>query len=151
MRKTAAQLSIGRLLASGVLEEVKGTQQYIIRHDIAATTTALAKPAAKPKIEFDADNRCWHNITRADFDSWREAYPAINVSLELKQAGCWLLANPANRKSNYAKFITNWLKRAQDRAPATGTRLSVVRPTGPNVRDIGRHAVARAMLAGGDD
>lgn len=51
---------------------------------------------------------------------WKKAYPAIDVLGEMAKAAAWLLANPKNRKSNYARFLSNWLSRAQDRAPAKG-------------------------------
>ena len=31
----------------------------------------------------------------------------------------WAKANPKNRKSNWRRFIANWLSRTQDKAPAT--------------------------------
>ena len=40
---------------------------------------------------------------------------------EIKAMEAWLLANPNNTKSNYERFITNWLKRAQDKAPRKDT------------------------------
>jgi hypothetical protein len=51
---------------------------------------------------------------------WVQAYPAVDVDGELAKASAWLLANPKNAKSNYAKFLNGWLSRAQDRAPAKG-------------------------------
>lgn len=49
--------------------------------------------------------------------SWRQAFPAIDVTLQVARAEAWLNANPANRKSNYERFLLNWLTRAQDGAP----------------------------------
>ncbi|EQD73873.1 hypothetical protein B1A_04736 [mine drainage metagenome] len=51
---------------------------------------------------------------------WRQAYPAINIEAELNRAAVWLIANPKNKKSNYARFIGSWFSKAQDRAPAIG-------------------------------
>ena len=48
---------------------------------------------------------------------WVKAYPAIEIDTELSQAASWLLANPKNAKSNYARFLVNWLSKAQDTAP----------------------------------
>lgn len=53
-------------------------------------------------------------------DVWRKAYPAVDIDIEVSKAAAWLAANPKNRKSNYARFLTNWLARAQDKAPAQG-------------------------------
>lgn len=48
---------------------------------------------------------------------WGSAYPAVNLDVELSRASAWLIANPKNAKSNYARFLTNWLSKAQDKAP----------------------------------
>lgn len=50
-------------------------------------------------------------------DRWVKAYPAVNLDVELSKASAWLMANPKNAKSNYARFLTNWLCKAQDKAP----------------------------------
>src|SRR6267143_272535 len=47
---------------------------------------------------------------------WRQAYPALDVSAELRRAFAWVQANPKHRKSNWQRFLVNWLARAQDRA-----------------------------------
>ena len=53
--------------------------------------------------------------------AWRKAYPAVEIESEVAKAAAWVMANPKNRKSNYARFLTGWLSRAQDRAPARGS------------------------------
>lgn len=53
---------------------------------------------------------------------WAKAYPAISVDVELSKASAWLIANPKNAKSNYARFLTNWLTKAQDKAPRATTK-----------------------------
>lgn len=50
-------------------------------------------------------------------DHWLKAYPAVSMDVELSKASAWLMANPKNAKSNYARFLTGWLSKAQDRAP----------------------------------
>lgn len=50
--------------------------------------------------------------------SWRKAYPAVDVDAEVAKAYAWALANPKNRKENWARFLVNWLGKAQERAPA---------------------------------
>jgi hypothetical protein len=47
----------------------------------------------------------------------RQAYGAVDPVAEVKRAGAWLAANQANRKKNGTKFLTNWVGRAQERAP----------------------------------
>ncbi len=74
----------------------------------------------KKKINFDFDKEIWENITDKDKNSWREAYPACNIELEIKQMKEWLLSNPDKRKTLYRKFITNWFKRSQDKGGTRG-------------------------------
>lgn len=50
-------------------------------------------------------------------DMWARAYPALDIQGEVHRAHAWTLANPANRKSNWHRFLVGWLKREQDRAP----------------------------------
>lgn len=59
----------------------------------------------------------FENLTGEQVHIWIETYPAINVAGEIKKAAAWLDANPKNRKSDYKRFLNNWLCRAQDRAP----------------------------------
>ena len=65
-------------------------------------------------IDFDFQNRKWLNIKIEDKSGWLAAYPACDIELELCKMREWLLANPAKRKSNYRRFIVNWLSKTQD-------------------------------------
>jgi hypothetical protein len=71
------------------------------------------------QVRFDADAGTFEVPDQIRV-KWDEAYPATNVTTELAKAASWLLANPKNAKSNYARFLTNWLARAQDRAKPMG-------------------------------
>lgn len=75
-------------------------------------------PSAVNAIAFDGTT--WLN-TDKHFLLWQKAYPAIDLKTELSKAAAWLIANPKNTKSNYARFLTNWFTRAQDRAPTTNS------------------------------
>lgn len=55
-------------------------------------------------------------VPPAILDQWRAAYPAVAVALELQRAFAWVRANPKHRKSNWHRFLVNWLARTQDRA-----------------------------------
>ena len=71
--------------------------------------------AGKPdKILWSPENG-WQNITDHHRQAWAKAYPACDIDRQLAQMHAWLLANPTKRKVNNARFITNWLKREQDR------------------------------------
>jgi hypothetical protein len=78
-------------------------------------------------VRFDPSSIAFVGITPAMFEAWKLAYPAVNVKNELAKAASWLQANPKNRKSQYTRFIVNWLSRAQDRAPAMGAKQGVAK------------------------
>lgn len=67
-------------------------------------------------------NLKWEGIGEGDIASWKDAYPACDIDLELKRMLVWLKANPKKAvKSNYRRFITNWLSRTQDKGGTKGT------------------------------
>jgi hypothetical protein len=76
-------------------------------------------------------------------DNWRKAFPALDVENQIERAELWLNANPANRKSNYERFLLNWLTRAQDSAP----RVNAQRMT-PAPAATGRRPVHPSWYAG---
>lgn len=56
----------------------------------------------------------------ADVEVWTEAYPAVDVELALRQAGAWCKSETKRgRKSDYRRFLNEWLRRQQD---SGGTR-----------------------------
>ena len=68
------------------------------------------------KIRYDFEESLWYGITDEQVALWGEAYPAVDVDLELRQMGEWCKAAGAKgRKNNWRAFITNWLKRQQDK------------------------------------
>jgi len=78
------------------------------------------KSATANKIDFDRTKNRFINISDNDMTLWSEAYPACDIELELKQMSVWILsAGSKGHKSNWRKFITNWLQRSQDKG---GTR-----------------------------
>jgi hypothetical protein len=96
------------------------TQPHLDPEPPTPTPTPSAKKrgsVAKPTIEFTGE--AFTGI-EAFAPSWAAAFPAVDVPTELAKATVWLIANPANKKSNYARFLANWLTKAQERAPARG-------------------------------
>jgi len=67
-------------------------------------------------FDYDGDARI-HGITKQQLDLWKENFPAVDVDTELKSASAWLDGNRKNRKTDVKRFLVNWLKRQQDRAP----------------------------------
>lgn len=75
--------------------------------------------APSGKVSLSADGE-WVGISDPLMAKWKQAYPALSLDAELSKAAAWIIANPKNKKSNYARFLTNWLARAQDKAPKQG-------------------------------
>lgn len=71
-------------------------------------------------------------VTEHQRSVWSTTYPAVDVVQELRKARAWLEANPRNMKTiqGMPRFLTTWLSRTQDRAPAqrqqTAARRSFV-------------------------
>ena len=85
-----------------------------------------AKPQSEPKppkMRLNLDIWQWENITDEDRRLWTAAYPACDIDAELAKMVMWCRANPAKgHKSNWGKFVTNWLSRSQDKG---GTKKAV--------------------------
>lgn len=88
------------------------------------------KEQNRKNILFDPATEKLGGVTETDKQTWKEAYPACNITTELKRMEVWLVANPTKRKKNYRRFITNWLARNQERG---GTRGSTRSHRGPNI------------------
>ena len=63
-------------------------------------------------INFNNQTFKFENIPKEKLNKWKEAFPLLNVEVELKKMEAWLTANPKNKKVNYERFIVNWLGRA---------------------------------------
>lgn len=87
-----------------------------------ATPGGSARKPAHP-VTFDPATGSFFGLNGDHFGRWSRAYPAVDVEAEVLRAAAWVEANPANRKSNYLRFITNWLSRAQDKAPRVATAV----------------------------
>jgi len=66
----------------------------------------------------------WEGIGEGDKKAWEEAYPACDVEIELKKMAEWLKANPTKKKSNYRRFINNWLSKRQDEGGTKGRPIA---------------------------
>ena len=54
-------------------------------------------------------------IPDSDIAEWMEAYPAVDIEGELRRAKQWLISNPAKKKKQFRRFITNWFGRCQEK------------------------------------
>lgn len=68
------------------------------------------------KVLFDQTTGTFSGLNGRE-ELWAKAYPAVNVEQEILRAAAWLASNPKNKKSDYLRFLNNWISRAQDRAP----------------------------------
>lgn len=75
-----------------------------------------AAKVRKARIEFDQENAQLTGITDELRGHWAAAYPLVNIDAEITRAAVWLFTNPDRRKQNYARFLTNWFSRSQERA-----------------------------------
>ena len=83
--------------------------------DISASASASASSSSS-NISFDLSSLSWCGISDDDVKGWKEAYPACDIKIELAKMKEWVLSNKAKgKKSNWRRFITNWLSRSQDR------------------------------------
>ena len=102
----------------GELPEDSGitpTEVKLREGKLRAASSGPAGSGPETKLSFDFDTHSWVNITDGDLEGWAQTFPAVDVDAELRKMGSWLEANPTKRKSNYRRFIHNWLSRAQDR------------------------------------
>jgi hypothetical protein len=55
-------------------------------------------------------------ITADLHQEWKIAYPACNIDRQLADMHQWLMSNPAKaKKTNWRQFVTNWLRKQQNR------------------------------------
>ena len=73
------------------------------------------KKRGAPKLAYDEENECITGITEKRWQKWEAAFPAVNVRLAVQQATVWLVSNPEQRKQNYSRFLTNWMKSDQEK------------------------------------
>lgn len=102
----------------------KHTEKTNAKTNAPSVTTPLAREEKRreevnpsvshEKIVFDGIN--FQNIN-GQYEVWKAAYPAVNLEAEMAKAAAWILANPKNKKSNYARFLNSWFSKAQDSAP----------------------------------
>jgi hypothetical protein len=75
----------------------------------------------------------WCGVSDSHLERWAEAFPAVDLDMQLAKMTAWLIANPAKAKRKlWARFITNWLSRTQERGgdiKSNPVQQQAVRPT----------------------
>lgn len=95
--------------------KVKESKEENSKEDnIAPTSSRSLEP--KSKIIFNFENEKWEGYTSEDLELWGKAYPACNIKIEFAKMKAWILAAGAKgHKSNWKRFVNNWLNNCQDR------------------------------------
>ena len=65
---------------------------------------------------------------------WQQAFPGVDVELELRRMITWCDANPKKKKTRRGadKFINGWLERAQNRGSNYTSRMQAGEEVGDN-------------------
>jgi hypothetical protein len=66
--------------------------------------------------KYDYATHTWLNIPEETVALWIERFPALNIKQELNKMATWLDTHTKNKKTDFDKFIGNWLIRNQDSA-----------------------------------
>ncbi len=129
------------------------------KRDVTISLPDTAQPKApgisgkirKPAIAYDYDEEKFLNITPNDIEKWGKAFPVVNIEQQIQSAGMWLRDNPTKRKSQVKRFITNWMRRQQEKG-GDSTRTPQQKPTSQeytpppaNVGKDGKTAYDREM------
>ena len=88
------------------------TDTQIHRTPIVATNGT--SPDSPQKIAWSVDGG-FSGITDKDHHEWQEAFPAVDIPQQLAASSRWLKDNPAKRKKQVGRFLTNWFSKNQER------------------------------------
>ena len=66
----------------------------------------------KPEPYADKVNNFFKKIDSEWLDALKKAYPNVEIEQELENAKMWLLSNTSQAKSNFKKFINNWMAKS---------------------------------------
>ena len=66
----------------------------------------------KPEPYKDKVNNFFNQIDEDWVKALKEAYPNVDVVQELNNAKMWLLSNTKQAKSDFKKFVNNWMAKS---------------------------------------
>jgi len=119
------------------VEEGKEGKEFFLPF---ALDGASPDPAPKVKIAWTKENG-FCGITESDLAAWEKAYPAVNIDRNLAAAGEWLKSNPVKAKrSNWRRFITNWLSRTQEKGGDIASNGYAAIPPPPSFEEVAAYA-----------
>ena len=81
------------------------------------TISATSAENEETEIELVLNTGALYHISKEKADRWRELYPSVDVSQELRNMAAWLESNPTKRKTKNGilRFCNGWLSREQDK------------------------------------
>jgi len=90
--------------------------------------------ASNDQLLYDAATRQFSGVTEQRRSDWAKAFPGVDIERELLRAAIWWRDNPKKRKKDIARFLSNWMSKAErgfpNQTPRTG-RLPVEAPVQP--------------------
>ena len=60
----------------------------------------------------DRINKYYNNIPEKLMETWKEAYPNVDLNQEMLNMKAWLLSNTSKAKKDFNRFTNQWLARA---------------------------------------
>ncbi len=69
-------------------------------------------------------NKFYSDIPQALLDSWKEAYPNVNIDQEIQKCKAWLISNTSKAKKDFKRFTNNWLAKAMENGGQIPVELS---------------------------
>lgn len=104
--------------ASSPQKSDQGSSLSLVASDPERARKSKANADVFPVVG-DPDEPTWA-ITDDEFETFRAAYPDLDVAKEIKQAWAWVKTNPAHRKTagGMLRFLNGWLGRNQNRGGA---------------------------------
>ena len=108
-----AQITTLKNSKESIKEMINKIKRKIKERKICPRNKFGAGSESISEITFNKQTFRFENVPEEKLEKWKEAFPFINVEVELKKMEAWLTANPKRLKKNYEKFIVNWLKRTK--------------------------------------
>lgn len=80
-------------------------------------SSALSAEIDGIEIELILNTGELYPVSKSKVDRWRQLYPSVDVSQELRNMAAWLESNPAKRKTKTGilRFCNGWLAREQSK------------------------------------
>ena len=96
------------------IKEGKNIKNIMINNTFCSEPETTAPNLSGIKLVLN--DKTLYDVPLAKIESWREAYPAVDIEQELQKMRVWLDGNPTKRKTRRGieRFIVNWLSRSQD-------------------------------------